>query len=73
MAFRMMTRVFLMMAMLVCMAGIGRADEAAVRAAIAKFAEGNGYASIEAGIDALGATADPLAASRISIGAGVEF
>ncbi len=66
MAFGLMTRVFLMLAMLLCMAGLGKADEAAVRAAIAKFAEGNGYASIEAGIDALGATADPQAATALN-------
>ncbi len=61
-----MTRMFLLLAMLVSMTGAGRADEAAVRAAIAKFAEGDGYTSIEAGVDALGATADPLAATALN-------
>jgi urea transport system permease protein len=61
-----MTRLLLMLAALVCTAGLGKADEASVRAAISKFAEGKGYVSIEAGIDALGATADPLAATALN-------
>ena len=66
MAFRILTRVFLLLALLLCATGVGQADEAAVRAAIAKFAEGKGYASIEAGVDALGATADPMAATALN-------
>ncbi len=60
MAWRLILR-FVFLAMLLQCSLAARADEASVRAAIAKFAEGNGYASIEAGIDALGATSDPLA------------
>jgi urea transport system permease protein len=66
MAFRTVTRLLLVLGMMVCMSGFSRADEASVRSAIAKFAEGNGYQSIEAGIDALGATADPLAAAALN-------
>jgi urea transport system permease protein len=42
------------------------ADEAALRAALAKFNDGEGYAGIEAGVDALGATGDPAAAATLN-------
>ena len=63
---RFVTTLILLLAALICMAGSSHADEASVRAALAKFAEGNGYQSIEAGIDALGATGDSAAALSLN-------
>ena len=64
MAWRLVLRFVLMT--LVFSTFSARADEASVRAAISKFAEGNGYASIEGAIDALGATGDPLATNSLN-------
>ena len=59
---RFVKRLISLFAALFCMAAQSFADEAAVRAALEKFAEDNGYQSIESGIEALGATGDPAAA-----------
>jgi urea transport system permease protein len=64
MAWRLVLRFVLMT--LVFSTFSANADEASVRAAISKFAEGNGYASIESAIDALGATGDPLATNSLN-------
>ena len=42
------------------------ADEAALRSALDKFNDGEGYVGIEAGVDALGATGDPAAAAALN-------
>ncbi|MGB8819302.1 MAG: urea ABC transporter permease subunit UrtB [Rhizobiaceae bacterium] len=42
------------------------ADEDSLRAALSKFNEGEGYAAIEAGVAALGATGDPAAAATLN-------
>ncbi len=66
MAWRLALR-FVLVAMAVVFSTLAaRADEASVRAAISKFAEGNGYASIESAIDALSATGDPLATNSLN-------
>lgn len=66
MALRLFLRFFLTVIVSIASLSALRADEASVRLAIAKFAEGNGYQSIEAAIDALAATADPLAAPSLN-------
>ncbi len=66
MACSFMTRLIIILAAFVFMAGQSLAGEVAVRAAIAKLAGGNGYQSIEDGIAALGATGDPAAALSLN-------
>lgn len=58
--------VFLFLLILAGAFNSARADEASIRAALAKFNEGEGFAAIEAGIEALGATGDPAAAAALN-------
>ena len=51
---------------LLVLAPVARADEAGVRATIAKFADAADYAAIEAVIAELGASGDPLAARSLN-------
>jgi urea transport system permease protein len=63
---RLLIRAFMTLAMIFCILQSVRAAEVDVRAAVAKFAEGRGYQSIEAAVDMLGATGDPAAALALN-------
>jgi urea transport system permease protein len=63
---RLLIRAFMTLAMIFCILQSVRAAEVDVRAAVAKFAEGRGYQSIEAAVDMLGATGDPAAAFALN-------
>ncbi len=51
---------------LIMFASSAFADDASMKAALAKFSEGEGYAAVEAGIEALGTTGDPTAATVLN-------
>ena len=59
-------RFLLVMMLAVAALSVAQADETSVRAAIDKFAQGDGYEAIDSAIDALQATGDPLAATALN-------
>ncbi len=60
------SRCLLVMMLILVGFGTAFADEASVRAAIGKFSQGDGYQTIDAAIDALQVTGDPLAATALN-------
>jgi urea transport system permease protein len=63
---RLAARLFSLILFALSLATAARADEAAVRGVIAKFATAAGYAEIEAVIDELGVLGDPLGARSLN-------